>query len=72
MANLKRMSLKVSEDLYDFISQEAANRGLTMNAVVIFALENYRKENTVLPNLKNMQTLLEAIQQQQSVPSDRE
>ena len=34
---LKRMSIKVSEELYNYISAEAEREGLSMNAVIIFA-----------------------------------
>lgn len=65
MANLKRMSIKVSEELYDFIASEAEREGLSMNAVIIFALNNYKKEQTVLPSLDNVRVLMELQQQQQ-------
>lgn len=54
---LKRMSLKVSEELYNYIAAEAEREGLSMNAVIIFALNNYRKENMVVPNLPEMMEL---------------
>ena len=66
MANLKRMSIKVSEELYDYIAQEAEREGLSMNAVIIFALNNYKKEQTVMPNLDAMKTIMELYQQQQT------
>lgn len=45
---LKRMSIKVSEDLYNYISSVAEREGLSMNAVIIFALKNYKKINEEL------------------------
>ena len=65
MANLKRKSIKVSEELYDFTASEAEREGLSMNAVIIFALNNYKKEQTVLPSLDNVRVLMELQQQQQ-------
>lgn len=61
---LKRMSIKVSEDLYEWIAKEAETRGLTMNAVVIFAIETYQKEKMVLPNMNSLKDLVELIEQQ--------
>ena len=58
MANLKRMSIKVSEELYDFIAAEADREGLSMNAVIIFALNNYKKEQSVIPSLNNANALM--------------
>ena len=65
MANLKRMSIKVSEELYDFIANEAEREGLSMNAVIIFALNNYKKEQSVIPSLNNANLLMELYQQEQ-------
>ena len=65
MANLKRMSIKVSEELYDFIATEAEREGLSMNAVIIFALNNYKKEQTVLPSLEGVRAIMELQQLQQ-------
>lgn len=62
---LKRMSIKVSEELYDWVASEAETRGLTMNAVVIFALETYQKEKMVLPNMNSLKDLVELIQVEQ-------
>lgn len=41
------MSLKVTEDLYNFVTNEAERLGVPMNALIIFALNDYRerKEN---------------------------
>lgn len=64
MAELKRMSIKVSEDLYNYIQEDAKKRGLTMNAVVVFALENYVRESSVMPTLRNVQLLMEALEKE--------
>lgn len=55
---LKRMSIKISEDLYNYIHAQAQSEGLSMNAVIIFALNNYRMQNSVFPNIESMQDIL--------------
>lgn len=60
---LKRMSIKVSEELYNYISDEAEREGLSMNAVIIFALNNYKTQNSVGNNVDVMKELLEQLQQ---------
>lgn len=60
---LKRMSIKVSEDMHAWLQQEADKRGLTMNAVVIFALETYYNQTTVMPNIPKMMEALEKLEQ---------
>ena len=59
---LKRMSIKVSEEMHTWLSIEAEKRGLTMNAIIIFALENYYKETVALPSI---QKAMEFVEQQQ-------
>lgn len=61
---LKRMSIKVSEELYNYISAEAEREGLSMNAVIIFALNNYKTQNTVIPNIDTMKEMLLKLEQQ--------
>jgi len=58
---LKRMSIKVSEELYNYIAGEAEREGLSMNAVIIFALNNYKTQNTVVPSMNAMKELLEQL-----------
>ena len=55
---LKRFSVTVSEDMHKWIAEQAEKRGLTMNAVVIFALEMYRKQEDVGPQLQLLQDLI--------------
>jgi len=58
---LKRMSIKVSEELYNYIANEAEREGLSMNAVIIFALNNYKNQNSVVPNIAMMKELWEQL-----------
>ena len=59
---LKRMSIKISEELYNYISAEAEREGLSRNAVIIFALNNYKTQNTVVPGMEMMKELLEKLE----------
>lgn len=61
---MRRMSLKVSDEMYSLISAEAENRALTMNAVVIFALENYYNQKRNLPDLSTLEMLVERIKEE--------
>lgn len=58
---VKRMNIKISEDMHTWIQQEADKRGLTMNAVIIFALETYYNQQTVIPS---MNALLQEVERQ--------
>ena len=56
---LKRMSIKVSEEMHSWLAIEAEKRGLTMNAIIIFALENYYKESVALPSIQKAMEFME-------------
>ena len=55
---LKRFSVTVSEAMHTWIAEQAEKRGLTMNAVVIFALETYRKQEELGPQMQLLQELI--------------
>ena len=56
------MSIKISEDLYNYITAEAEREGLSRNAVIIFALNNYKTQNTVVPGMEVMKELLAKLE----------
>ena len=60
---LKRMSIKVSEEMHDWLKVEADKRGLTMNAIIIFALENYYRQTEVIPTMEAAKVLMEQFNQ---------
>lgn len=62
---LKRMSIKVSEEIYDWVSAEGEKRGLSMNAVVIFALETYYQQTNAMAQLPRMMEELERERNQE-------
>jgi len=59
---LKRMNIKVAEEMHEWLQKEADKRGLTMNAVIIFALETYQNQREVIPNISKMQVLMEQLE----------
>jgi len=61
------MSLKVSSELYEFINEQATKEGLSMNAIIIFALNNYKDQKTVVPSMGAMQELLERIEKEEEM-----
>lgn len=56
---IKRYSMNLPAEMYDKIEASAKKRGIPMSAVIIFALEKYFQEDTVMPVLENIQQLLE-------------
>lgn len=60
----KRMTIKISEELYKFINAEAEREGLSMNAVIIFALNNYKQQNTIVPNISLLKEMYEHMERE--------
>lgn len=61
---LKRMSVTVSEELHEWIQSESEKRGLSMNAVIIFALETYYNQSSVIPNIAVMKEIMDKMENQ--------
>lgn len=54
MTELKRLNVRLRPEMYDWIKQHAESRGLTMNAMMIFALETYYQQQMIMPQLPRM------------------
>lgn len=51
---LKRLNVRVRPEMHEFLRETAESRGLTMNALVIFALETYFTQQQVIPHLESL------------------
>jgi macrodomain Ter protein organizer (MatP/YcbG family) len=60
--SLRRMSIKLSDEMHEWIQSEADSRGLTMNALIVFALETYKQQREVAPQVETMKLLIEQMQ----------
>lgn len=56
---VKRLNAHISEEMHTWLKIEAEKRGLSMNAIVIFALETYYMQQQVMPNMGRMLEQLE-------------
>jgi len=50
----RRLNIKVSEDMYDWIAKQSETRALSLNAVVVLALETYAQQQVVTGNLPEL------------------
>jgi len=62
MLELKRINVRIRPDLYEALRIAAKQRGLSMNAMCILALETYLQQLKVTDNLED---LLKAWKQEQ-------
>ena len=56
---MKRINVNISDDMHTWLKAESEKRGLTMNALVIFAIETYYTQQQMLPNMGRMLDQLE-------------
>lgn len=68
---MKRFNLMITEEMHATIQKSAERRGLTMNAVVIVALESYFFQQETVDTISTLQRQLE-LQQLGMVETDPE
>lgn len=54
MTELKRLGVRVRPEMHEWLTKQAESRGLTLNAIVIFALETYYQQQEVMPMLNKV------------------
>lgn len=59
LGELKRMNIRVTPEMHEWLTKNATMRGITLNAMVIFAIETYMSQQMVLPHLEKMIRLQE-------------
>jgi hypothetical protein len=52
--DLKRINVRVMPEMHEWFMKMAEAKGLTMNAIMIFALETYMQQQTMMPMLGDM------------------
>jgi uncharacterized protein (DUF1778 family) len=64
---LKRLNIRVRPEMHEFLKHAAESRGLTMNAMAIFALETYFQQQQILPHIGD---LLERVKVDQEMKKE--
>lgn len=59
-----RFNARIPYDLHQQMKQKANSRGLTMNAVLILALETYFTQQSVLPYLPELIQAMDKIEKE--------
>lgn len=54
MSELKRLNVRLRPEMHEWLKLQAEMRGLTMNAMVIFAIETYVQQQQMMPMLPQM------------------
>lgn len=63
MSDLIRTSIRLTPEMHEWFKKEAESIGIPMNAMIIFALKQYQREETVLPNLPEIMKAMVAASQ---------
>lgn len=60
---MKRVNVNIPDELHQWFKDESARTGLTVNALMQVALNNYYKEQSVLPLIPQMMKELEKLKE---------
>ena len=59
MTDLKRLNIRVRPEMHEWLKRSAEERGLTVNAMVIFAIETYAQQQQMMPLIPDLLKQLE-------------
>ena len=65
MNELKRLNVRIRPEMHEWLQKTAESRGLSMNAMVIFAIETYVQQQQMMPMLPMMMKQLEGIERKE-------
>jgi len=51
---LKKFSLRLPKDMHEWLTLSANKRGISMNAMIIMALETYMQQQVMMPHLGDL------------------
>jgi predicted DNA-binding protein len=64
LEDLKRLTIRVRPEMHEWLINSAEARGLTMNAMVIFAIETYVQQQQMMGFMPDMLRELNKEQEQ--------
>ena len=64
MTDLKRLNVRIRPEMHEWLQKSAEARGLSMNAMVIFAIETYVQQQQMMPILPQMMKQLEDMERE--------
>lgn len=51
---LKRLNVRIRPEMHEWLQKSAEARGISMNAMVIFAIETYVQQQQLMPFIPDM------------------
>lgn len=65
MSELKRINVRIRPQLYELLKISAEQRGLSMNAMYILALETYLQQSVVIDNMDELLKAWKRMQEEE-------
>ena len=62
---LKRLNVRIRPEMHEWLQKMAESRGISMNAMVIFAIETYVQQQQMMPLLPTMLKQLDEMKGEQ-------
>lgn len=63
MNEMIRINNRIPSELNDWLENESSRIGISKNAVVMLAIENYKREKDVIKGMADMGALMEKMEQ---------
>jgi len=51
---LKRLNVRIGDEMYNWLKDKSEELNISINSLVILAINNYIREETVIPNIPKM------------------
>lgn len=64
----RRTTISLSEDMHEWYKKEAEKIGVPFNALVVFAMLQYQKEQMVVPNIPGLMEAMQTIKGMNNSP----
>lgn len=64
LSELKRFNVRIRPEMHEWLQKSAEVRGISMNAMVIFAIETYVQQQQLMPMLPTMLKQIEEMDKQ--------
>lgn len=61
--DIKRVNMRMGQKLHDWFQQEASSLGVSTSALMIIAMNEYRKQNVAVNGLPDLNRMISEIKQ---------
>ena len=60
----KRMNIRLSADLHDWLEKRSQETGIAKSSIIAFAVEDYRKTQDTVSNMPQLTSVMELLERE--------